>query len=73
MKQRTLGHTIAGRPWSYNPPVFFYVAQVVGDGGVDWGYTRDKSKALPLNTYFLRRFQADCQRVGATPLTWKAK
>jgi hypothetical protein len=63
MKQRTAGTEIASRNW--NNKQVFYVAQVPGDGGKDWGYTTDRAKALPLNRYFMRRFVADCGRVGA--------
>mgnify|MGYP001558849448 CR=1 FL=1 len=63
MKQRTPGNIIASRRWS--PRTYFYVESVPGDGGCDWGYTTDSSKALLLNKYFARRFAADCKRVGA--------
>ena len=64
MMQRTNGNIIAGRQW--NKRTFFYVAQVPGDGGTDWGYTTEYGKALPLNQHFARRFAADCRRVGAS-------
>lgn len=63
MKQRKQGTEIFGRMLSKNNLV--YVQNVPGDGGVDWGFTSDRAKALPLNTYFARRFVADCRRVNA--------
>ena len=67
MRQRTNGNIIAGRQW--NARTYFYVANVRGDGfnpNCDWGYTTDRSKALPLNKHFARMFAADCRRVGST-------
>lgn len=43
---------------------YWYVAQVKGDGGKDWGYTLDYSKAIRLSRYWQKRFQADCQYMG---------
>jgi len=60
--QQTPGNTVASRRWN---DLTFYVVNVPGDGGVDWGYTTERSKALRLNTYYARRFVADCRRVGA--------
>ena len=40
--------------------------QQAGDDGVDWGYHTDPKKAIPLSTYWQRRFAADCRRVGVT-------
>ena len=65
MKQRKRGVMIAWRFWNYSFPVF-YVQNIPGDGGVDWGYTNDVAKALPLNKYFAARFRKDCERVNAT-------
>ena len=45
--------------------VVFYVSERPGEGGVDWGYVEDQKKATPLNTYWQRRFAADCRRVGS--------
>ena len=42
-----------------------YVEAVPGDGGKDWGYTMDPSKALVVNTYWKRRFLKDMARVNA--------
>jgi hypothetical protein len=69
MQQRTPGNTIVSRYWSSDIPVL-YVAQVPGDGGKDWGYTTDAKSALPLNKHFVRRFLADCNRVGAASRTY---
>ena len=43
----------------------FWVAQLPGDGGKDWGYTEKRRQAIQLTTYWQRRFTADCRRVGA--------
>jgi hypothetical protein len=43
----------------------WYVAQVPGEGGKDWGYTTDISKARGLNKYWQTRFRADARYVGA--------
>jgi hypothetical protein len=66
---------LAWRYWSKAKPRF-YVAQLPGRNGADWGYT-DKIQgkqwgsetldaAIPLSPYWQRRFRADCERVGAT-------
>jgi hypothetical protein len=47
-----------GEPW--------YVAQVPGEGGVDWGYTKEIAKARALNEYWQKRFRADTRYVGHT-------
>ena len=44
----------------------FYVTEVPGDGGKDWGYTEQSSKAVPVSRYWMARFKADCARVGST-------
>jgi len=42
---------------------YSYVAQLPGDGGVDWGYTNDphsaNDPAIRLSVYWQRRFRAD--------------
>ena len=43
----------------------FWVAQLPGDDGVDWGYTRKRAQAIMLTSYWRRRFAADCRREGA--------
>ena len=53
--------TIASRFWSKNNPVF-YVSETIGKVG-DWGYTTDVTKAIHLNKYWQKRFNADCNRV----------
>lgn len=45
----------------------WYVQNLPGDGGVDWGYTNDYKKALPLNKYWARRFLKNLRDVGAVP------
>jgi hypothetical protein len=55
---------IAWRHWSERTPML-YVAALPGRGGVDWGYTAEGFKALPLSRYWQRRFAADCARVGS--------
>jgi hypothetical protein len=48
----------------------WYVAQVPGEGGVDWGYTTDIAKARGLNKYWQRRFAADARHVGHKAYFW---
>ena len=55
--------TIASRYWDKREPVL-YVSEKPGDGGVDWGYTSDVSKAIHLSQYWQKRFNADCNRVN---------
>lgn len=55
---------IASRYWLPNHP-WYYVAQVPGEGGKDWGYTTDHKLAKPLPIYWQRRFSSDCRHVGA--------
>jgi len=42
-----------------------YVSEVPGDGGVDWGYTWDRKKALPLSMFQLRCFESDMDGIHA--------
>jgi hypothetical protein len=49
------------RPWLKD--VIFYVAQVPGDGGLDWGYTKNPSEAIHLPIYWQRRFARDGGRI----------
>lgn len=44
----------------------FYVRELPGEGGVDWGYTDEPAKARPISTYWKKRFMADMKKVGAT-------
>jgi hypothetical protein len=60
----------AHRDWGTR---LFWVAQVKGDGGKDWGYTTEFAKAIVLNVYWQRRFNADCRRVGAVATFIPAK
>ena len=53
----------AARVWT--PSVVFYVANLPGDGGVDWGYDTDPKRAIELSPYWLQRFHAMCRKVGA--------
>ncbi len=55
--------TIAWRLWARN--TIFYVANLPGDNGVDWGYHTDPRKAIGLNKYWQRRFAANCRRCGS--------
>jgi len=41
-----------------------YVSELPGHGGVDWGYTPNFDKALPLSRYWHRRFMANARRCG---------
>lgn len=60
---------IGFRQW--NKDKLFYVAQLPGDGGKDWGYTEhihgrnEFDKAIHLTPYWQRRFAKDCRRVGS--------
>jgi len=54
---------IAWRQWDRRTR--FYVAQLPGDNGVDWGYTEKRAQALSLTKYWQQRFAADCRRVGS--------
>ena len=42
----------------------YYVAELPGHCGADWGYTPHRDRALLLNDYWTKRFNADCRRVG---------
>jgi len=58
---------IAYRTWSsskVNRNKLYYVAQVPGDGGKDWGYVTDFHQATVLNEYWAKRFASDCRAVG---------
>lgn len=47
----------ASKPW--------YVSEVKGNGGVDWGYTDNILKAVVLNTPQWRSFAKDMREVGS--------
>ena len=55
----------ASRYWSKKEPVI-YVSELKGQGGKDWGYTKDFTKAIDLSPYWQKRFNADCNAVGVT-------
>jgi hypothetical protein len=55
---------IAWRKWSKAVPIF-YVSNLPGDGGKDWGYHTDPAKALPLSPYWQVRFAANCRACGS--------
>lgn len=42
----------------YSPraSAFFYVSDLPGNGGADWGWTPDRKKALALTPHWQRRF-----------------
>lgn len=54
---------IAYRYWNQNYPIF-YVANLKGEVGKDWGYSDKACDAVPLSPYWHKRFAADCKRVG---------
>jgi hypothetical protein len=43
----------------------WYVSELPGHGGVDWGYTTDASKAVALNDYWWKRFASDRRKCGS--------
>ena len=57
---------IAARNWIPSRSTVFYVANLPGKGGVDWGYSEYRKDAIPLSPYWQRRFVADCRRAHAT-------
>jgi hypothetical protein len=63
---------IAARVWHPLRRETWYVSEVPGDGGVDWGYVTDRAKALPLSPYWQRRFRADMRRVAAVGVRFQA-
>lgn len=54
---------VAKRHWHRD--AWFYVSEIPGKGGKDWGYTAFADKAIPLSTQQARRFRAHCRHVGA--------
>jgi len=42
----------------------WYVGQVKGNGGADWGYVCTYRQALPLSPYWQARFRADCRAMN---------
>lgn len=60
---------IASRVWNKSKPhERYYVQNVPGNGGADWGYTTNRADAAALSNYWARRFAADCDRVGSSAL-----
>ena len=55
---------IAYRFWSKNSPAW-YVSEVKGNGGADWGYTTEIAKAAVLNINQWKSFAKDCREVGS--------
>lgn len=43
---------------------FWYVRELPGQGGKDWGWTNDNTKAMPISRYWQRRFVADMRYVN---------
>lgn len=41
----------------------WYVAQLPGEGGVDWGYSTKRTDARPMSIYWRQRFESDMARV----------
>lgn len=54
---------ICCRRWGNN--AVYFVREVLGEGGADWGYVFEPGKARPISTYWMRRFVADMRAVGA--------
>ena len=61
-KDRSIGNVLIkpGIGWRYRADLrkTFYVESLPGEGGVDWGYTEDATKARELTVYWQRRFRA---------------
>lgn len=49
----------------YSKNKVFYVSELPGQGGADWGYTDRPNQAIELSKYWQRRFVADMRRVGS--------
>lgn len=54
----------AKNPGKINRNKLYYVAQVAGDGGADWGYVTEYDQATPLNESQAKQFRADCRATG---------
>ena len=50
--------------WNHITGSLYWVAQVPGNGGTDWGYTTHADQAMRLSPYWQRRFTADCRSCG---------
>ena len=59
-----MANQIAYRFWSPKSAPW-YVSEVKGNGGVDWGYTTDIEKAAVLNANQWKSFAKDCRDVGS--------
>lgn len=70
MSQHTETNYILYRQW--DTCHVFYVTEVPGEGGKDWGYSQDSRKAIPVSRYWRRRFMADCASVGQTGNAFEA-
>ena len=55
-----------------NTHVALYVSELPGEGGVDWGYTPDASKAKPLTDYWWKRFAANRRHCGHAAMCYPA-
>ena len=62
MKTKPSGNYVLYRQW--DGCRVFYVSETPGDGGKDWGYSEQPSKAIRVSRYWMARFKADCARVG---------
>ena len=68
--QRTM--YICGRSWK--PGLEFWVSNIKGASGADWGYSPDRTKAIPLTITNALAFVHDSMCVGAaTVFVEKAK
>lgn len=54
---------IAYRFWTPNSPAW-YVSDLKGRGGKDWGYSPDIARAIVLNSNQWRSFAKDCREAG---------
>jgi hypothetical protein len=66
MKPKMQTKTCAWREWIHGQlhNNTYWVSDLPGHGGKDWGYTLDSRKAIHLSPYWQRRFAADMRRVG---------
>jgi hypothetical protein len=55
----------AYRVWNKVTREIYWVAQIAGHTGRDWGYTTHASQAIELSDYWQARFAADCRYVGS--------
>ena len=49
----------------------FYVTDLPGHGGVDWGYSERPSDAISVSRYWMARFKMDCARVNQHGLCYE--